>query len=139
MMAENNVLLEIKDLSKLYPVGSGVFRQARDFIHAVSGLNLTIRRGESVGLVGESGCGKTTTGKLLSRLIDPTEGSIIFYTDGGVVDLAHLKGKELKAFRRRAAGRTRDWKHPRAGSQGRGSPGDGRAHSGDQLHVPLPA
>ncbi len=101
MMVENNVLLEIKELSKLYPVGSGVFRQARDFIHAVSGLNLTIRRGESVGLVGESGCGKTTTGKLLSRLIDPTEGSIIFYTDDGVVDLAHLKGKELKSFRRR--------------------------------------
>lgn len=100
-MAENNALVEIKDLSKLYPVGAGVFRQGSDFIHAVSELNLAIRRGESVGLVGESGCGKTTTGKLLARLIEPTEGSILFHTDQGSIDIAQLKGRELKAFRRR--------------------------------------
>ena len=101
MMSENNTLVEIKDLSMLYPVGGGVFRQSRNFIHAVSELNLDIRRGESVGLVGESGCGKTTTGKLLARLIEPTEGSILFHTEDGAVDIAQLKGKELKAFRRR--------------------------------------
>jgi len=100
-MTENNTLVEIKDLSKLYPVGGGVFRRSRDFIHAVSDLNLVIRRGESVGLVGESGCGKTTTGKLLVRLVDPTEGNILFHSGDDLVDVALLKGKELKQFRRR--------------------------------------
>ncbi len=100
-MSENDVLVEIKDLSKLYQVGGGVFRRSNDYIHAVSGLNLSIKRGESVGLVGESGCGKTTTGKLLVRLIEPTEGNILFHTGSETVDVATLKGKELKAFRRR--------------------------------------
>ena len=99
-MTENNTLVEIKDLSKLYQVGGGVFRRSNDFIHAVSGLNLSIKRGESVGLVGESGCGKTTTGKLLVRLIEPTEGNILFHSGSDTVDVATLKGKELKAFRR---------------------------------------
>lgn len=101
MSTENNLLVEINELSKLYPVGGGVFSQSKDFIHAVSELSLAIRRGESVGLVGESGCGKTTTGKLLARLIEPSDGSIVFHTDQGEVDIAHLRGRELKAFRRR--------------------------------------
>lgn len=102
-MSENNndILVEIKDLSKLYPVGGGVFGKTDIFVHAVSNFNLNIKRGESVGLVGESGCGKTTTGKLLVRLIDPTEGSIILHSGEGAVDTATLKGKELKAFRRK--------------------------------------
>jgi len=97
----NNTLVDVKYLSKLYPVGQGVFRRADTFVHAVSKLNLQIKRGESVGLVGESGCGKTTTGKLLTRLIEPTEGSIEMHTDEGLVDIAHLRGKEMKTFRRR--------------------------------------
>jgi peptide/nickel transport system ATP-binding protein len=101
MAQGNRVLVNIKNLSKLFPVGGGVFRRTDTYIHAVSRLNLQIRRGESVGLVGESGCGKTTTGKLLVRLIDPTEGSIELVTEEGPVDIASLKGKELKAFRRR--------------------------------------
>lgn len=99
-MSANNTLVELQELSKLYPVGSGIFRQGDDYIHAVSELNLDIRRGESVGLVGESGCGKTTTGKLLARLIEPTHGSIVFHTTDGPVDIAQLKGKQLKTFRR---------------------------------------
>ncbi len=101
MTQNNNVLVDVKNLSKLFPVGKGVFRKTDSFIHAVSEFNLQIKRGESVGLVGESGCGKTTTGKLLTRLIDPTEGSITLDTDEGPVDIAFLKGKELKAFRKR--------------------------------------
>lgn len=100
-MSQNGSLISIQDLSKLYPVGSGIFRQGSDFIHAVSDINLEILRGESVGLVGESGCGKTTTGKLLARLIEPTNGSIMFNSGDGAIDIAHLKGKQLKAFRRR--------------------------------------
>lgn len=100
-MADKEILVNIENLHKLYPVGQGVFRKADTFIHAVSGLNLQIARGESVGLVGESGCGKTTTGKLITRLIDPTEGSIKLMTEEGQVDIATMRGKELKKFRRR--------------------------------------
>lgn len=100
-MSDNNILVDVKSLTKLYPVGGGVFTRSDAFVHAVSDLNLEIKRGESVGLVGESGCGKTTTGKMLTRLVEPTEGHIVLNTEEGPVDLAHLKGKELKKFRRR--------------------------------------
>lgn len=97
-----DVLVEIRDLTKLFPVDEGVFRRAETFVHAVDGLNLDIRVGESVGLVGESGCGKTTAGKLMTRLIEPTDGVIkMFNGNGTSVDIAHLRGKELKAYRSR--------------------------------------
>ena len=101
MTQNNNTLVDIKDLSKLFPIGQGVFKRAASFVHAVSHLNLKIKRGESVGLVGESGCGKTTTGKLLTRLIDPTDGNILLDTEEGQVDIAHMRGGEMKIFRRR--------------------------------------
>jgi oligopeptide/dipeptide ABC transporter ATP-binding protein len=101
MTQNNNTLVDVKDLSKLFPIGQGVFKRADSFVHAVSHLNLQIMRGESVGLVGESGCGKTTTGKLMTRLIDPSEGNIFLDTDEGQVDIAHLRGPEMKIFRRR--------------------------------------
>jgi peptide/nickel transport system ATP-binding protein len=102
-MTTNNdrVLVDIRNLSKLFPVGQGVFRQADSFVHAVSKLNLQIKVGESVGLVGESGCGKTTTGKLITRLLEPTDGNILLDTEEGQVDIAGLRGKALKTFRRR--------------------------------------
>jgi peptide/nickel transport system ATP-binding protein len=99
-MTENTrVLVDIQNLSKLYPASTGVFSRSKSFVHAVSELNLQIAYGESVGLVGESGCGKTTTGKLLTRLVDPTEGSILLDTPGGAMDIAALRGKEMKSFR----------------------------------------
>lgn len=101
MTQENNTLVDVKNLSKLFPVGQGVFKQADSFVHAVSEVSLQIRRGESVGLVGESGCGKTTTGKLLTRLLDPSDGNIYLETDEGQVDIANMRGKEMKRFRRR--------------------------------------
>jgi oligopeptide/dipeptide ABC transporter ATP-binding protein len=98
-MAPGKILVDIKNLSKLYEASTGVFSRSNLFVHAVSKLNLQIAYGESVGLVGESGCGKTTTGKLITRLVDPTEGSIELDTPEGVVDIARLKGKDLKRFR----------------------------------------
>ncbi|HSR30188.1 MAG TPA: ATP-binding cassette domain-containing protein, partial [Anaerolineae bacterium] len=98
-MEKPRVLLDIQNLSKLYPAATGVFARSDIFVHAVSQLNLQIAYGESVGLVGESGCGKTTTGKLLTRLIDPTEGAILLDTPEGAMDIAALKGKEMKTFR----------------------------------------
>ncbi len=102
-MTETNgeVLLEIKNLSKLFPMNEGVFQRSESFVHAVSEIDLQIGVGESVGLVGESGCGKTTTGKLITRLIDPTDGSINLRENGGFVDIASLRGNEMKKFRRR--------------------------------------
>ncbi len=99
MTDNGNVLVDIKHLSKLFPVGGGVFTKSDVFVHAVSDFNLQIMSGESVGLVGESGCGKTTTGKLLTRLIDPTEGAIELRTPQGVMDIALLRGKRMKEFR----------------------------------------
>ena len=100
-MTNNGVLVDIKHLSKLFPMGAGMFQRSKVFVHAVSDVSLRIRQGESVGLVGESGCGKTTTGKLLTRLPDPTAGSIDFQTKDGPVDIATLRGKAMKRFRRR--------------------------------------
>lgn len=102
-MTKNNdqVLIDIQNLTKLFPVGEGLFQRSDSFIHAVSEFNLEIQRGESVGLVGESGCGKTTTGKLITRLLDPTDGSINLRTDGDFVDIAHIPRKDMKEFRRR--------------------------------------
>ena len=105
-------LLKVHNLRKWFPVSKGLFRRARDFIHAVDGLSFEIYPGQSLGLVGESGCGKTTTGKLLVRLLDPTDGHIRFRLNAealpedipvdaeGYVDVSHLRGKALKAFRR---------------------------------------
>jgi oligopeptide/dipeptide ABC transporter ATP-binding protein len=93
-------LVKVERLKKRYPLGSGLFRESRSYVHAVDGISFSIQRGESLGLVGESGSGKTTTGKLLVRLVEPTSGQIHFHLDGGEADIARLRGSELKVFRR---------------------------------------
>ncbi|HSQ27328.1 MAG TPA: ABC transporter ATP-binding protein, partial [Anaerolineales bacterium] len=85
---------------KLYPLAGGLFKKTNAFIHAVDGVSFTIPDTESLALVCESGSGKTTTGKLLVRLIDPTDGSIQMRINGFERDIANLKGSELKGFRR---------------------------------------
>ena len=95
-MAEN--LLEIRDLTKEFPVKAGVLQRTVDTVKAVAGVDLDIERGETIGLVGESGCGKTTIGRMLVRLLEPTAGTITF--DGQ--DITHASDRELKPFRRRA-------------------------------------
>ncbi|MCG8334251.1 MAG: ABC transporter ATP-binding protein, partial [Proteobacteria bacterium] len=71
-------LLEVKHLKKHFPIKSGVFSKTAGYVHAVDNVSFTIKKGEIVGLVGESGCGKSTTGRLILRLIDPTSGDIYF-------------------------------------------------------------
>ena len=90
-------LLELRGVAKSFPVKGGILQRTIAEVKAVDGVDLTIRRGETLGLVGESGCGKTTVGRLMLRLIDPTAGSIIF--DGQ--DITRVKGRALKPFRRR--------------------------------------
>jgi peptide/nickel transport system ATP-binding protein len=93
-------LIQVENLSKLFPLAGDFFRRSRSHIHAVDGVNFSIALGESLALVGESGSGKTTTGKLLVRLLEPTEGRIEMLTDNIGQDIAHLRGGDLKKFRR---------------------------------------
>ena len=90
-------LVEVRDLVKHFPVRGGVLQRTVGWVQAVDGVSFEVRRGETLGLVGESGCGKTTVGRLLLRLIEPTSGSIRF--DGA--DLTAIKGAALKPYRRR--------------------------------------
>lgn len=90
-------LLEIKDLSKRFAIGSGLFVKPRAWIHAVDHVSIAVSRGENFGLVGESGCGKTTLGRLILRLINSTSGKIYF--DGN--DITSLNRSEMRPFRSR--------------------------------------
>ncbi len=99
---KNEPLVKVEGLKKYFPVSSSIFSTAKGYIHAVDGIDFEIMPGRSLGLVGESGCGKTTTGKLMVRLLDPTEGRILLRTsEGKLEDIAFRKGESLKAFRRR--------------------------------------
>src|SRR5262245_10585835 len=89
-------LLQVEKLTKLFPVKQGLFGKPQ-FVHAVEGVSFYVRRGETLGLVGESGCGKSTLGRALIRLTEPTLGRILF--DGQ--DLTKMPEPELRAVRRR--------------------------------------
>ncbi len=97
---QNEILLEVRNLKKYFPVRRGVFRRVVAHVKAVDGVSFFIRQGETLGLVGESGCGKTTAGRTILRLIDPTDGSILFRTNGHTVDIAKLSNRALKPLRR---------------------------------------
>jgi oligopeptide/dipeptide ABC transporter ATP-binding protein len=98
-----SLLLEARGLKKCYRVGSRWNRSER-VIHAVENVSFDVQRGETLGLVGESGCGKTTTGRLLLRLVEATSGSVVFHstTELGRVNVFDLTDSELRRFRRRA-------------------------------------
>src|SRR3990170_1441116 len=96
-MHNGDVLLHVDDLKMHFPIMRGVFRHQVGAVKAVDGVTFDVRRGETLGLVGESGCGKSTTGRVILQLYQPTSGAVYF--DG--VDLVTLSSKELRGMRRK--------------------------------------
>jgi peptide/nickel transport system ATP-binding protein len=96
MNRATDVLLQVENLKKYYPIHAGFFRSQVGSIRAVDDISLTINRGETMGLVGESGCGKSTAGRTIMRLLEPTEGSIFF----GGQDITRMDGEKLRQIRK---------------------------------------
>jgi oligopeptide transport system ATP-binding protein len=89
-------LLEVKHLKKHFPIKGGVFSKTIGYVYAVDDINFTLEKGETLGLVGESGCGKSTTGRTILRLIEPTDGAIYFEGQ----DITNLDKSAMRALRR---------------------------------------
>lgn len=101
-MPAENTLLEVTGLKKHFPVQKGVLRRTADWVKAVDGIDLTVTEGETLGLVGESGCGKTTAGRTILRLIEPTDGTVLFRSkrlEGEWIDVTAAPRQRMKALR----------------------------------------
>ena len=93
-------LLEVRRLSKHFPIRAGLLRRTVGQVKAVDDVSFTVRSGETVGLVGESGCGKTTLGRAILRAIEPTAGQVLLkLPDGAIVDVVSLNARSLRAIR----------------------------------------
>jgi peptide/nickel transport system ATP-binding protein len=93
-------LLEVRGLSKYFPIEKGFLRRVIGYVRAVDDVNLEVPEGETLGLVGESGCGKTTLGRLILRAIEPTKGQVLLKIDGEQIDVTTLQRQELRALRK---------------------------------------
>ncbi len=104
MNTQHPILMEVRDLKKYFPIQRGILRQVVGHVKAVDGVSFFIREGETLGLVGESGCGKTTTGRCILRAIEPTAGRVFFRQeadgDSRLVDITTLSRRDLKFVRR---------------------------------------
>ena len=102
MADRQDVLLDIIGLKKYFPIHQGFFNKVVGYLKAVDGVDLAVKVGETVGVVGESGCGKTTLGRCILRLYEPTAGKIILNTDGEVLSVTELDKRKMHDFRRQA-------------------------------------
>jgi peptide/nickel transport system ATP-binding protein len=100
MTQESSTLLAVHNLKKYFPIQKGILRRVVGQVKAVDGVDLEIYQGETLGLVGESGCGKTTTGRLILRAMAPTAGEVRFRRGDALVDITKLPPAEMKALRR---------------------------------------
>ena len=94
MNGEN--LLEVTGLQKHFPITKGLFKRQIGAVRAVDGIDVSVRQGETLGLVGESGCGKSTAGRLFTRILEPSAGKIIFEGQ----DVTHLNAAKMRPLRR---------------------------------------
>jgi peptide/nickel transport system ATP-binding protein/oligopeptide transport system ATP-binding protein len=94
--SQDDVLIKVNDLVKHFPVRGGLFQRPRAWVRAVDGVSFVVRKGETLGLVGESGCGKTTLGRTILRLVDPTSGQVCFEGE----DVARMRAGDIKKMRR---------------------------------------
>jgi peptide/nickel transport system ATP-binding protein len=99
-MNPNPVLLEVKDLKMHFPIQRGLFKRVVGHVKAVDGVSFFIPEGETLGLVGESGCGKTTAGRLVLRAMEPTAGQVFFRRENEMVELTKIPRRAMKPFRR---------------------------------------
>ena len=100
-MLDDDVVLQVNHLKKFFPIERGFLRRNMGVVRAVDDVSFTIRQGETVSLVGESGCGKTTTSRCIVRAMSPTSGEILYRThEGNVVNLATLSMEEIRPLRR---------------------------------------
>jgi peptide/nickel transport system ATP-binding protein len=99
---KKELLLEVKDLCMHFPLQGGFFDKARGVVKAVDGISFNLYRSSTFGLVGESGCGKTTTGRLIMKVMKPTGGSIIFHdNETGPIEINALSNKKMRPFRKK--------------------------------------
>ena len=100
-MTNTQILLDVKNLRKFFPIRRGVLQKVVGNVRAVDDVTFYIKQGETLSLVGESGCGKTTTSRCILRALDPTQGTVMFRAEGGnVMDVAALPKSQLQPLRR---------------------------------------
>ena len=97
---DENLVLQVKNLKKYFAIEEGFLRRVSGYVRAVDNVSFDVHSQETVGLVGESGCGKTTTARVILRALDPTGGEVLFRSsEQGVVDLAQMSQKKLKKIK----------------------------------------
>lgn len=99
-MAEAKKIVQVRNMKKYFPIHAGSFKKTVGHVRAVDGVDLYIKEGETFGLVGESGCGKTTLGRCILRAIEPTDGETYFTKDGQDIQINALEYKELRELRK---------------------------------------
>ena len=100
MNGNNDILLDVRNLRKHFPITEGFMKRVVGQVKAVDGVSFSIKRQETLGLIGESGCGKTTVGRTVLRAIEPTGGEIYLEDEGEMVNVCELSKQELRRFRR---------------------------------------
>lgn len=99
MSEQNRTLVEIQGLKKYFPIQQGLLRRTVGYVKAVDDVSFTVRRGETLGVVGESGCGKTTMGRCLVKLYEPSAGKVLLHTPDKTLSITELQGQDQRLFR----------------------------------------